>query len=154
MWPLFGFHGKFAGWPIRVACCGDIPEQQDSVIAPYRATRYLMYVVTLFCFTCISVKDEINPAVCVFCVCVGFFWGGHSWLPWERERFGFLGMFQSVQRELQMVGTQMIIVVGFNGIKWCFMVVNMYLANKNSDINGNTMWQFNVAMEHHHVDSW
>ena len=53
-----------------------------------------------------------------------------------------------------MVGTQMIIVVGFNGIKWCFMVVNMYLANKNSDINGNTLWQFNVAMEHHHVDSW
>jgi hypothetical protein len=63
-------------------------------------------------------------------------------------------MFQSVKRELQMVGTQMIIVVGFNGIKWCFMVVNMYLANKNSDINGNTMWQFNVAMKHHHVDSW
>ena len=91
MWPLFGFHGKFAGWPIRVACCGDIPEQQDSVIAPYRATRYLRYVVTLFCFTCISVKDEINLAVCVFCVCVLDFFGGDTHgCPESENALGFL----------------------------------------------------------------
>lgn len=76
MWPLFGFHGKFTGWPILVACCGDIPEQQDI---------YFRYAVTHFCYTCSLVKDTINPAVCVFffCVCVRvlkILFGGHSWL--------------------------------------------------------------------------
>ena len=50
MWPLFVFHGKFAGWPILVACCGDIPEQQDSAIAPYRATIYI-YILQVCGYT-------------------------------------------------------------------------------------------------------